>query len=227
VADIAPGAFNSSPYEFTVLGGYLYFVANDGTGTTGNELWRTNGTITTLFADIDPGPGASNPAALITFGDYIYFQGFDSTFGSELWRTDGTALGTMRIATMSPDVDFVGPNYFTALGDYLYFTTYNGNRNYVYRTDGTVTEHIPFPSDADQYISCDCYDTNLVAVGGRLFSTMYSAATGNEFAYLDEPTYVLPPTNRDGSVWTVTLVILAGLTAAASIGLRVRGAKRA
>ena len=37
----------------------------------------------------------------------------------------------------------------------------------------------------------------------------------------------LPPTNRDGSFWMITLVILAGLTAAASIGLRVRGAKRA
>jgi hypothetical protein len=39
--------------------------------------------------------------------------------------------------------------------------------------------------------------------------------------------YALPATNRDGSVWTTALVILAGLTAAASIVLRVRGAKRA
>jgi len=39
--------------------------------------------------------------------------------------------------------------------------------------------------------------------------------------------FVLPATNRDGSLWTTTLVILAGLTAAASIGLRVRGAQRA
>jgi len=38
---------------------------------------------------------------------------------------------------------------------------------------------------------------------------------------------VLPETSRDGSVWTTTLVILAGLTAAASIGLRLRGARRA
>jgi hypothetical protein len=64
-------------------------------------------------------------------------------------------------------------------------------------------------------------------VGGRLYTTVYSDAIGHEFAYLDEPTYVLPETSRDGSVWTTTLVILAGLTAAASIGLRVRGAKRA
>jgi hypothetical protein len=37
----------------------------------------------------------------------------------------------------------------------------------------------------------------------------------------------VPSTNRDGSLWATMLVILAGLTAAASIGLRVRGAKRA
>ena len=86
---------------------------------------------------------------------------------------------------------------------------------------------MPFPGGTNQYISCDCYDTNIVAVGGRLYTTMYSSDTGHEFAYLDEPSYVLPETSRDGSLWTTTLVILAGLTAAASIGLRVRGAKRA
>ena len=225
VADIALGAFHSSPFEFTTLGEYLYFTADQ--LSTGRELWRTDGTSTTLVADIDPGPAASNPAELFAFGDYIYFQGFDSTSGYELWRTDGTTLGTMRFSEMSPDIDFIGPNYFTALGDYLYFTTFNGTRNYVYRTDGTATERVPFPIDADQHISCDCYDTNLAVVGGRLFSTVYSVAMGNEFAYLDEPTYVLPETSREVSVWTTTLVILAGLTAAAGIGLRVRGAKRA
>jgi predicted ABC-type transport system involved in lysophospholipase L1 biosynthesis ATPase subunit len=53
-----------------------------------------------------------------------------------------------------------------------------------------------------------------------------SGETGGELAYLDEPTFVLPPTDRDGSGWSTVLVILAGLTAAASIGLRVRGARR-
>jgi predicted outer membrane repeat protein len=38
---------------------------------------------------------------------------------------------------------------------------------------------------------------------------------------------VLPSTDREDSPWSTTLLILAGLTAAASIGLRVRGAKRA
>jgi predicted outer membrane repeat protein len=38
---------------------------------------------------------------------------------------------------------------------------------------------------------------------------------------------VLPATDREVSPWSLTLLILAGLTAAASIALRVRGAKRA
>ena len=38
---------------------------------------------------------------------------------------------------------------------------------------------------------------------------------------------VLPSTDREDSPWSTALLILAGLTAAASIGLRVRGAKRA
>jgi hypothetical protein len=36
----------------------------------------------------------------------------------------------------------------------------------------------------------------------------------------------VPSTDRDGSSWSLALIVLAGLTAAASIGLRVRGAKR-
>ena len=115
---------------------------------------------------------------------------------------------------------------FTALGAYLYFSAIDVTNAGLWRTDGATTESVPFPV-AGQYINCDCYDTNIVAVGGRLYTTVYSSDTGNEFAYLDEPTYVLPETSRDGSGWTTTLVILAGLTAAASIGLRVRGAKRA
>jgi hypothetical protein len=55
---------------------------------------------------------------------------------------------------------------------------------------------------------------------------LYSDETGSEFAYLNEPTFVLPPTNRDGSVWSMALVLLAAVTAVAGVGLRMRGAPR-
>jgi hypothetical protein len=60
---------------------------------------------------------------------------------------------------------------------------------------------------------------------GRLFIAMYSDETGGEFAYLDEPTFGLPGTNRDGSVWSTALVLLAALTAVAGVGLRMRGVR--
>ena len=64
---------------------------------------------------------------------------------------------------------------------------------------------------------------------GLTFVTRSSAATGWGSTWSGVPVVIaeLPPTNRDSSVWTVTLVVLAGLTAAASIALRARGAKRA
>jgi hypothetical protein len=66
----------------------------------------------------------------------------------------------------------------------------------------------------------------LNTLNGRLFIATYSGETGSELAYLDEPTFGLPGTNRDGSVWSTALVLLAAVTAVAGIGLRMRGVRR-
>ncbi len=185
----------------------------------------------TVIDTINPGAGSSGAmdrSTSVALSGYLYFQANDATHGWELWRTNGTTTElVMDINTGSSGADSSNPYGFTALGDYLYFYADDGTNTGLWRTDGTTTESVPFPGGTNQYISCDCYDTSIVAVGGRLYTTMYSSATGYEFAYLDEPSYVLPETSRDGSLWTATLVILAGLTAAASIGLRLRGARRA
>jgi ELWxxDGT repeat protein len=223
VLDINPGANGSNLYDFVEFGGYVYLAATD--GSNGQEIWRTNGTTTTMFADIYSGSNSSYADGFTVFGDYLYFQANDGVVNDELWRTDGTTLGTELVADILTGAGGSDPEYFTPLGDYLYFSAYDGDEDYVYRTDGTVTEQVPFPDNTEQNISCDCYDTNIATAGGRLFTTVYSSATGYEFAWLTESTYVLPETNRGGGVgtaWTIALSALALVTLAAGVGLRRR-----
>ena len=170
----------------------------------------------------------SDPDAFTALGDFLYFAAIDGTHGYELWRTDGTTTElVMDINHDTVGVDDSDPYAFTALGDFLYFAAIDATHgDELWRTDGTVTERVPFPVAGQNITSCSCDEMSIVAVGGRLYTTVYSSDIGHEFAYLDEPTDVLPPTNRGGSVWTTTLVILAGLTAAAATSLRLREAKR-
>lgn len=62
---------------------------------TGIELWRSNGTTTTLVKDLRPGPGSSDPRDLVRAGRQLYFQVFSGA--GELWTTRGTAQTTHRI----------------------------------------------------------------------------------------------------------------------------------
>ena len=153
--------------------------------------------------------------------------GQHGTNGHDLWRTDGTTLGTTLVEDINTSAG--GSSYpwnFTALGDYLYFTAAADDTSYdLWRVDGSgLTESSSIPG-TNAGIGCECYP-QLNALNGRLFMAAYSDETGSELAYLDEPTFVLPPTNRDGSVWSTALVLLAALTAVAGVGLRMRGAPR-
>ena len=215
------GSGHSSPSSFTVFNNSLYFVADD--GVTGQELWRTNGTITTPVADINS-TGSSAPYSFGAFGDWLYFAADDGLSGYELWRTNGTAAGTtlvQEINTGSGGLDSSSPDLFTALGDYLYFRANDNGVGKLWRiSDQGEIESRVLPG-SNPFIGCQC-DRAITVLNGRLFMVLYSDETGSEFAYLDEPTFVLPPTNRDGSVWSTALVILAALTAVAGIGLRLR-----
>jgi ELWxxDGT repeat protein len=219
------GASDSSPSSFTVFNNYLYFVADN--GVTGQELWRTNGTITTPVADINS-TGSSAPYSFGAFGDWLYFAADDGLSGYELWRTNGTAAGTtlaQEINTGSGGLDSSSPDLFTALGDYLYFRANDNGVGKLWRISGQGEIESTVLPGTNSFIGCQC-DRAISVLNGRLFMVLYSDETGSEFAYLNEPTFVLPGTNRDGSAWSTTLVLLAAVTAVAGIGLRMPEAKR-
>src|SRR5215510_16063544 len=86
----------SDPSWLTNLNGTLFFTADD--GSTGQELWKSDGTAagTTLVKDILPGPGTYYPRFLTNVNGLLFFV-TDGANGSELWKSDGTAVGTVLI----------------------------------------------------------------------------------------------------------------------------------
>ena len=122
VKDINPGSDSSINPEdrpnFTKFNGKLYFTADD--GTSGSELFVTDGTTkgTNLVKDINPGSGSSSVVVEETdfldrttsfydspnfteFNGRLYFRANDGTSGSELFVTDGTAEGTKLVADIN------------------------------------------------------------------------------------------------------------------------------
>lgn len=84
--------------NFAFLNGEVFFTAND--GTTGHELWKTDGTSsgTSLVVDIY-GSGSSFPDELTPVDSNLYFTAFDDVYGRELW-----AYGTPPLPPPPPPV---------------------------------------------------------------------------------------------------------------------------
>lgn len=125
--DILPGPDTSDPNgsdfnEMVGLGSLMLFTAND--GSTGPELWRSDGTPagTELVADLNPGPEGSDPRDLTVSGGLIYFQAWGGGGRSDLWRSDGTAAGTFRI---SVPTDVLVPTHLTDVEGTLFFLGYD------------------------------------------------------------------------------------------------------
>ena len=84
VKDIRPGSSGSlgqSAYSLTNVNGILFFEAND--GTSGNELWRSNGTEIGTVRVKDISLGSSNPSGLTNVSGTLFFQANDGTSGVE------------------------------------------------------------------------------------------------------------------------------------------------
>ena len=113
--------------EFQVIGDYMLFVADS--GSTGRELWITDGTTagTRLLKDINPGATGSNPEKFYSMGDVVYFRADNGITGSELWRTDGTAVGTVLVNDIRSGSDGSTPGNFIDVDGELYFSSISTN----------------------------------------------------------------------------------------------------
>lgn len=148
LADINPGVFSSAPHEFATLGTTTLFSAND--GSSGSELWKTDGTNggTEMVKDINPGADDSLPGHLSHYftnvNGTLFFTADDGSSGFELWKTDGTTAGTMLVMDINAGSDNSYPRNLVNVNGTLYFQADNGSAgNELWRGPGIVGQLDP------------------------------------------------------------------------------------
>ena len=139
VASNSAGTILSSAALLTVtsisVAPLRYFSGTD--GSTGAELWKTDGTAagTVLVKDINPGSAGSSPSNFTAFKGAVYFAALDGT-ARGLWRTDGTATGTVPVA---PGSGIQSLGFLTVFNNTLYFQADDGVHGAeLWKTDGTA-----------------------------------------------------------------------------------------
>jgi ELWxxDGT repeat protein len=110
VKDINPGlesgfSGNFYPWSPAKVNGTLFFAADD--GSTGYELWKSDGTAegTVLVKDINPGSNGSTPKYCANLNGTLFFGASEGVFGRELWRSDGTEAGTVLVKDIRPGAE--------------------------------------------------------------------------------------------------------------------------
>lgn len=145
-------AGTSSIYSFEViydifsLGNNAVMSAREVGGSTGTDLWRTNGTPngTFLLKDINPLGGNSFPSHFTKFNNWVMFDAYTDANGAELWRSDGTSGGTIMIKDIFLGNNdglggFYGPPIGIQHGSYFYFGANDGVKGLeLWRTNGTA-----------------------------------------------------------------------------------------
>ncbi len=125
---------NSSPFDFTIAGNKLFFIAND--NVNGNGLWVTEGTTGNtikLTPSTTPGNAIND---IIAYNNNIYFSYNDGINGYELWISDGTVAGTTLFKDIEPGSGGSYPKAFTVANNKLFFMNEDNHKLYV--CDGTA-----------------------------------------------------------------------------------------
>lgn len=140
VKDIASGSANGLPKQspFVSLGGYVYFVADD--GTNGQELWRSKGKLanTEMVKDINPGSAGGGAGLMTKAGNKLFFTASDGVHGRELWVTDGTNSGTVLVKDIVAGSGTSNVRNLIGMGGILYFVADDGVNGFeLWKSDGT------------------------------------------------------------------------------------------
>ena len=144
----------------------IYFSASD--GTTGDELWVTDGTAsgTLLVADILAGTGNGAPRGLVNAGANLFFSAFDATGFPRLYATNGTAAGTHLVKDIGNNA-FAGNSLSArSAGNLIYFPACTAAAGCeLWRSDG---------SDSGTFMVADIMNTLINTTSTQTFGSFPS-----------------------------------------------------
>jgi ELWxxDGT repeat protein/VCBS repeat-containing protein len=181
VKDVNPGT--GSGLQTTAMAGVgstLFFRAND--GSSGDELWKTDGTDagTVRVKDINPGTGGSYPLYFSVMGGSLYFTAGDGTHGTELWKSDGTDAGTVMVKDLSPGVAGGAGSATGVYHNALYFEGNDGTGSALWKTDGTDAGTVK--------VSTAFAPSEFIVFADKLFFTAISLGSDRELWSTDGTT---------------------------------------
>src|SRR5262249_9841493 len=151
----------------TNVNGTLFFTASN--GTTGQELWKSDGTTAGTVLVKDFSWPHYSPENLTEFNGTLYFNVWNSP-KDELWKSDGTAVGTMMGKAINPGGHYPNLDIFTK-GSGTFYSTANGAGGSLWRSDGTTAGTVPV---------ANLNATSITNANGTVFFTSNDGVHGSE-----------------------------------------------
>jgi trimeric autotransporter adhesin len=164
----------------------LYFIADN--GTTGRELWRTDGTPSGTYLLKELIPGAAGVAEIhFTVFDGQIFMGVSGDDSFAIWKSDGTEQGTILVKSIVASGGFISWRSSLVVANNLVFFTATDSTNGVelWTTDGTEagTKMVKNISDSNFYTPL-----NLVSWNNNCYFYHGNSTTGYELYKSDGTT---------------------------------------
>jgi ELWxxDGT repeat protein len=186
--------------NMTAVGSTLFFTTATGAGTTGMQLWASDGTAAGTIKVKDVNPAVQDysptiiPGQFAAMGGSLYFTNGGPVAGLELWKSNGTVAGTVLVKDINPGAGSSFPGHMAVINNSLYFSATDGTGgSQLWKSNGTAAGTVKVqtispvssnPSLGDSFNG----GANFAVLGGMMLFNAEDGIHGNELWRTDGST---------------------------------------